>query len=76
MTAGLYRAIATCPYGICETKVSEFLVADAPVELELKVDVSPTRGNVAVVGPSGRLRLEVVASRISRNPRARFECGV
>jgi hypothetical protein len=60
LVAGLYRAIATCPYGTCETKVTEFLVGDAPVELELKVDVSPTRGNVAIVGPSNRLKLEVV----------------
>jgi len=60
LAAGLYRAIATCPYGICETKVTEFLVGDARVELELKVDVSPTRGNVAIVGPSNRLRLGVV----------------
>lgn len=60
LPAGLYRVIATCPYGICETKITEFLVADMPVELELKVDVSPTRGNVAIVGPSNRLKLEVV----------------
>jgi hypothetical protein len=60
LPGGLYRAIATCPYGICETKVSEFLVGDTPVELEVKVDVSPTRGNVAMVGPSNRLKLEVV----------------
>jgi hypothetical protein len=60
LAAGLYRAIATCPYGICETKVTEFLIGDTPVELELKVDVSPTRGNVAIVGPSNRLKLEVL----------------
>jgi hypothetical protein len=60
LAAGLYRAIATCPYGICETRVTEFLVGDTPVEIELKVDVSPTRGNVAIVGPSNRLKLEVV----------------
>jgi len=57
---GLYRAIATCPYGICQTKVLEFLVGDAPVELEVKVEISPTRGNVAIVGPSNVLKLEVV----------------
>jgi len=60
LPSGLYRAIATCPYGICETKVSEFLVGDTPAELEMKVDVSPTRGNVAMVGPLNRLKLEVV----------------
>ena len=60
LPAGLYRVIATCPYGICETKISEFLVGDVPVELKLKVDISPTRGNVAIVGPSTRLKLEVI----------------
>lgn len=82
LAAGLYRAIATCPYGICETKVTEFLVGDTPVELELKVDVSPTRGNVAIVGPSNRLKLEVVdaqgkpvasAQVIVRDSKAEYE---
>jgi hypothetical protein len=52
-----------CPYGICETKITEFLVGDTPVELELKLDVSPTRGNVAIVEPSNQLKLEVVDVR-------------
>jgi hypothetical protein len=82
LTAGLYRAIATCPYGICETKVTEFLVGDAPLELELKVDVSRTRGNVAIVGPSNRLKLEVLdaqgrpaiaAAVLVRDSNAEFE---
>jgi hypothetical protein len=60
LPAGLYRAIATCPYGICETKVSEFLVGDTPVELEVKAGVSPTRGNVAMVGPSNRTRIQIL----------------
>jgi len=63
LAAGLYRAIATCPYGICETKVMEFLVGGAPVELELNVDVSPTRGDIAIVGPSNRLKMRVVDSQ-------------
>lgn len=60
LPSGLYRAIATCPYGICETKIIEFLVGDTPVELELKAEVSPTRGNVAIVGPSNRMKVEVL----------------
>lgn len=60
LPAGLYRVIATCPYGICETKIAEFLVGDRPVELAVKVDVSPTRGNVTMVGPSNQLKLSVV----------------
>jgi hypothetical protein len=81
LTAGLYRAIATCPYGICETRVTEFLVGDAPLELELKVDVSPTRGNVAIVGPSNQLKLDVldaqgkpaIAAVLVRDSNAEFE---
>lgn len=60
LPTGLYRAIATCPYGICETKISEFLVGDTLVELELRVDVSPTRGNVAMVGPSNPVRIQIL----------------
>lgn len=59
---GLYRAIATCPYGICETRALEFLVGDVPVDLDLTVDVSPTRGNVVQIGPPKSLRIEVVGS--------------
>jgi hypothetical protein len=81
LTAGLYRAIATCPYGICETRVTEFLVSDAPLELVLKVDVSPTRGNVAIVGPSNQLKLDVldgqgkpaIAAVLVRDSNAEFE---
>jgi hypothetical protein len=67
---GLYRVIATCPYGICETKVSEFLVGDTPVDLELKVDISPTRGNVARVGPSSRVKVEVLDAQRRPAPSA------
>ena len=48
------------PYGICETKITEFLVDTTSVELDLKVDLSPTRGNVTFVGPSKMLKVEVL----------------
>jgi hypothetical protein len=60
LTPGLYRVIATCPYGICETKIFEFLIRDVPVQLDLKLDVLPTRGDVVQVGPSRSLKVEVV----------------
>src|SRR5947209_18058988 len=60
LSPGLYRAIATCPYGICETKITELFVSDTPVELELKVDVSPARGIVAVVGPATRVTMDIL----------------
>jgi len=62
LTPGLYRVIATCPYGICVTKVQEFLVGEMPVHLILKVDVLPTQGNVVQIGPSNSLAVEVVDS--------------
>ena len=62
LAPGLYRIIATCPYGICETKVVEFLVGDLPLQLELKLDLSPTKGygDVVQVGPSRSLDVAVV----------------
>lgn len=72
LPAGLYRAIATCPYGICETKITEFLVGDTPVDLELKLEVSPTRGNVAIVGPSHRITVEVLDKQGKPAPAAQF----
>lgn len=56
---GMYRIIATCPYGICETKVKEILVRDAPVQLQMTVDVAPTRGNTFQTGPARTLKVEV-----------------
>jgi hypothetical protein len=82
LPAGLYRANATCPYGLCKTKVSEFLVGDSRVMLELKVDVTPTQGNFAVVGPSSQLTIQVVdvqgrpaasAQALVRDSAAEFE---
>lgn len=60
LAQGLYRIIATCPYGICETEVRECLVREKSVELELKVAVSPTKGNVAVIGPTLQMRVQVL----------------
>jgi hypothetical protein len=62
---GLYRVIATCPYGICETSVQEFLVKNDPIHLKLSLDVSPTHGvgDVAEVGPSKRLSVVITDSQ-------------
>src|SRR5262245_16161710 len=45
LNPGLYRLIATCPYGICQTTVHEFLVKRDPIDLRLPLEVVPTRGN-------------------------------
>jgi hypothetical protein len=57
---GLYRAIATAPYGIWETQVSEFLVDQKPTEVLLRVKPLSSRGDgdiVTVGAPSAELRV-------------------
>src|SRR6516162_5491259 len=65
LAPGLYRVIATCPYGICKTKVSEFLVHIDPVELELKLDAWSTHGygDVVTVGSSPKITLRVIDAK-------------
>lgn len=49
LRSGLYRAIATAPYGIWQTTVREFLVSDTPVRVVLAVEPMPTHGNGDIV---------------------------
>lgn len=49
LSPGLYRAIATAPYGIWETKVQEFHVDEVAVQLVLSVDPMPTHGHGDIV---------------------------
>ena len=46
---GLYRVIATAPFGLWETEVQEFLVGEKPTHLALHVSPMPTRGNGDIV---------------------------
>src|SRR5215471_7533131 len=41
---GLYRVIATTPYGVWQTDVREFLVAEKPLQVALHVRPMPTHG--------------------------------
>jgi hypothetical protein len=52
LKAGLYRAIATTPYGLWRTAIREFIVSDAKVGLSITVEPEPThgRGDVVTVG--------------------------
>jgi hypothetical protein len=44
---GIYRVIATCPYGICKTTVREFLVRKGePLNVEIAAALQSTKGNV------------------------------
>ena len=84
LTSGFYRVIATCPYGICQTKVTEFLASTRPVEMDVKVDILPAINiqRVWVGPPLLRLALQVVdtqgrpvaaVSVLVRDPDAREE---
>ncbi len=59
LSSGLYQIIATCPYGICQTTVREFIVANNPVELKMSLKVLPTTGNAFRVGRVERRHVEV-----------------
>lgn len=60
---GVHRVIATTPYGLWETKIKEFLVADQPIDLTLMVQPTPTHGfgDIVTVG-SSRAQLQVLTS--------------
>ncbi len=57
--SGLYQLIATCPYGICQTAVTEFVVKSDPIDLRLPVKVMPTVGSTVTIGPVEHRRVEV-----------------
>jgi hypothetical protein len=78
--SGLYRVIATCPYGLCRTLVREFLGSDILSELTLQVSVNPTDLYGETVGGTRvRLMLETPHVKVDgvhilvRDPEAKWE---
>lgn len=55
----LYQLIATCPYGICQTTLHEFMVAGDPIHFELPLKVVPTTGNIFITSPVQHRQVEV-----------------
>jgi hypothetical protein len=47
---GLFRLIATCPFGICRTRVIEFMGSEAPKDMKLVLDVKGTDENGETIG--------------------------
>jgi hypothetical protein len=49
---GLYRMIATTPYGLWQTKIKEFVVGSSAFEMALRLKFMPTHGygDIVVVG--------------------------
>jgi hypothetical protein len=57
----LYRIIATCPYGICKTAVSELFGSTIPSDLGIEVEVKSTSiGEVLAGSPRTQLIVESV----------------
>ncbi len=50
LAPGSYQLIATCPYGLCQTTVREFMVKNDPLDLKLPLAVMPTSGNTVTIG--------------------------
>lgn len=50
--SGLYRMIATAPYGIWQTTIKEFILGSPPLEMALGVEFMPTHGygDIVVTG--------------------------
>ena len=61
LSPGLYRAIATAPYGLWQTKVSEFVIVQEPRNIILKVEPIPSHGSgdIVAVGTT-RAELQVL----------------
>jgi hypothetical protein len=59
LAPGLYQLIATCPYGLCQTTVHEFMVKIEPVHLKLPLPVMPTSGNTVTIGKVEHRDVEV-----------------
>jgi hypothetical protein len=51
---GLYRIIATCPYGLCETKLQEVFIGENPLNLVLRLAVVSAINRV-IVGPNSHI---------------------
>ena len=59
---GLYRAIATAPYGVWETEIREFLVTAKPLQVKLRASPMSTHGfgDIVPVRKNGRKKLKVL----------------
>ncbi|HEV3253102.1 MAG TPA: hypothetical protein VG033_01760 [Candidatus Acidoferrales bacterium] len=61
LPSGLYRVIATAPYGLWETSVREFLVGKQSTEVILRVQPMPSHGygDIVTLG-TPRVQLQVI----------------
>jgi hypothetical protein len=61
LPSGIYRVIATAPYGLWETSVREFLVGKQSTEVIVRVQPMPSHGygDIGTIG-TPRVQLEVI----------------
>lgn len=61
LPSGLYRVIATAPYGLWQTSVREFLVGQQPTDVIVRVQPMPTHGygDIVTVGTT-RVELKLI----------------
>ena len=59
LAPGLYQLVATCPYGVCQTTVREFMVASDPIHLRLPLEFLPPKGCTVIVGDVKHRQVEV-----------------
>lgn len=61
LPSGLYRVIATAPYGLWQTSVREFMVGQPSTEVVVRVQAMPTHGygDIVTVG-TPRVQLKVI----------------
>src|SRR5579872_2829876 len=63
LQSGLYRVVATAPYGLWQTSIREFLVGQQSTEITIKVQPVPTHGYGDIVNVRTiRRQLRVIGS--------------
>jgi len=69
---GLYRIIATCPYGPCVTVVREILVSQEIVKIDLIVKFKPIVNDFTIYDSGSHLRIKVLEANGSVSQGARI----
>jgi uncharacterized surface anchored protein len=59
LPSGPYQLIATCPYGLCETTVREFMIKNEPFAMKLTLAMLPSSGDVVRIGHIEHREVEV-----------------
>jgi hypothetical protein len=69
---GLYRIIATCPYGPCETLVREILICQEDMKVDLILDLKPIINESWIYDPGSHLKIKILEADGSVSQGARI----